>query len=357
MTCRVRLRFSSNLLILCSIFSSHLSPSPPPVGTLGAGWDSRPCCHLLLLQPICAGAAAQHWASLRPSRVWGGHRVLSTACRAAAAQSCSLVMQGCWGHCHSRTRPLVLGTQLGPGVWWSAGKTGIFCLLHCVSLKLFPVICLCVLWAPLFHFTWVTLSQQQVLLWTSDFSQILKRDSEQDLLSGSLCWGYCLLRSTVVTRAEMQGKRASQALGFVGSVWEAALLPGQGDGAKLCSLYEATVMEMEKWGLKPCLLLATLCTFSSRYPEAFSMDRYTPVVPRASHQCIVTNFKSHGPFPAYSRSPMSVNQTDFTGLAWNCVDVTAICIKSSPSLMFVSQMLPWRRDGEFVSSGNLKIDW
>lgn len=116
MTCRVRLRFSSNLLILCSIFSSHLSPSPPPVGTLGAGWDSRPCCHLLLLQPICAGAAAQHWASLRPSRVWGGHRVLSTACRAAAAQSCSLVMQGCWGHCHSRTRPLVLGTQLGPGV-------------------------------------------------------------------------------------------------------------------------------------------------------------------------------------------------------------------------------------------------
>jgi len=211
--------------------------------------------------------------------------------------------------------------------------------------------------SPLFHFTWVTLSQQQVLLQTSDFSQVLKRDSEQDLLSGSLCWGYCLLRSTVVTRAEMQGKRASQALGFVGSVWEAALLPGQGDGAKLCSLDEATVMEMEKWGLKPCLLLATLCTFSSRYPEAFSMDRYTPVVPRASHQCIVTNFKSHGPFPAYSRSPMSVNQTDFTGLAWNCVDVTAICIKSSPSLMFVSQMLPWRRDGEFVSSGNLKIDW
>lgn len=69
---------------------------------------------------------------------------------------------------------------------------------------------------------------------------------------------------------------------------------------------------MEKWGLKPCLWSATLCTFSSRYPEVFSMDRYAPVVPRASHQCTVTNFKSHGPhlhfFPAYSRSPVSINQ-------------------------------------------------
>lgn len=50
------------------------------------------------------------------------------------------------------------------------------------------------------------------------------------------------------------------------------------------------------------------------------------------------------------------NQPDFTGLSMNCREDTAMCIKSSTFLIFASQMFPWRRSGEFVSSGNLKID-
>lgn len=122
MTCRVRLRFSSDLLILSVryflISPLNLPPTPPPsalwewAGTHGLAAISRSFSHMRWSSCAALGLTGPF-----PGVGWAfGHRVLPAACRAAAAHSCSLTMQGCRGRCRSRTQLLILGTQLGPGV-------------------------------------------------------------------------------------------------------------------------------------------------------------------------------------------------------------------------------------------------
>lgn len=70
MTCRVRLRFFLRSSHFVGAIFSHLTskpppPSPPTVGALGVGWDSRPCRHLPLLQPHALEqlrSAGPYWA-------------------------------------------------------------------------------------------------------------------------------------------------------------------------------------------------------------------------------------------------------------------------------------------------------